>query len=43
MLVALPSFVHKALRDEIGDEFDHFNACVRVFDPLVKDYTHVGR
>ena len=43
MLVILPALVHKALRHEVGDELDHLDAGVRVLNPLVKDYTHVGR
>lgn len=42
MLVTLPVLVHKALWNEIGDELNHLNASVRVFNPLVEDNAHVS-
>jgi hypothetical protein len=42
MLITLPIFIHKALWDEIGYEFDHVYTSVRILDSLIQDYWNIS-
>lgn len=43
MLVTLSVFINETLRDEVGNEFDHFNSRMWILDALIENHTHICR